>query len=57
MTLPVVGPREPEDHVDGRGLAGAVGAEEGDDLALLELEVDAAHGLDGAEGLGDARRG
>ena len=47
------GLREPEDHVDGRGLAGAVGAEEGDDLALLEGQVDAADGVDGAEVLGD----
>ena len=49
------GPRQPEHHVDGRGLAGAVRPEEGDDLALLELEVDAAHGLDLAEGLGHPR--
>ncbi len=46
---------EPEDHVDGRGLAGAVGAEERHDLALLELQVDAAHGVHGAEVLGHAR--
>ena len=52
-TEPVVGLREAEDHVDGGGLAGAVGAEEGDDLALLEGEVDAADGVDGAEVLGD----
>ena len=44
---------EPEHHVDGGGLAGPVGAEEGDDLALLELEVDAAHGVHGPEVLGD----
>ena len=49
------GPRQPEHHVDGRGLAGAVRPEERDDLALLELEVDAAHGLDVAEGLGHPR--
>ncbi len=48
------GPGEPEDHVDRGGLPGAVRPEEGDDLALLELEVDPAHGVHGAEVLGDA---
>ena len=52
--MPVVGFERPEDHVDGGGLAGAVRAEERDDLALLELEVDPADRLDAAEGLGDA---
>ncbi|UUZ61951.1 hypothetical protein LP418_12585 [Nocardioides sp. B-3] len=32
--------RQPEHHVDGGGLAGAVGAEEGDDLAGLDGQVD-----------------
>ena len=45
--------REAEDHVDRGGLAGAVGAEERDDLARLDLEVDAADGVDAAEVLGD----
>ena len=59
-TVPCGRLRQAEQHVDGRGLAGAVGAEEGDDLALLDLQVDAAHGLHGAEVLGepgDADRG
>ncbi len=33
-----------EDHVDGRGLAGAVGTEETDDLALADGE---RNGIDG----------
>ena len=35
------------EHPQGGRLAGAVGAEEGDELALGDLEVEAAHGLDG----------
>ncbi len=39
---------------DGCGLAGAVGAEEGEDLACGDLEVDAANGVNVAEGLTEA---
>ena len=35
-----------DEHLDGRGLAGAVGPEEAEQLASLHLEVDAAHRLD-----------
>ena len=44
-----------EDLDRGR-LAGAVGPEEGEDLAGLDLEVDAANGLDSAVGLAQPGR-
>ena len=50
-TVPLVGPGEPEQHVDGGRLAGAVRAEDGDGLARRDVDVDAAHGVDGAERL------
>ena len=34
-------PREPQQNLDCRGLAGAVGAEETEEFALLDREVDA----------------
>jgi hypothetical protein len=34
------------EHAHGRRLAGAVGAEKAEDLTVLDLEIDAAHGLD-----------
>ena len=37
---------ERREHAQRRRLAGAVGAEEAEDLAGADLEVDAAHGLD-----------
>ena len=37
------------EDLDDRGLAGAVRPEQGEDLAALHFEVDASHGLDGAE--------
>ena len=40
---------EAEDHVDGRGLTGAVRPEEGDDLAGPDFQVDAPDRVDGAE--------
>ena len=43
-----VGLGEPEQHVDRRRLAGAVRAEQRDDLAGADRDVDAAHGLDRA---------
>ncbi len=47
------GPRERAEHVDRRALAGAVGAEEAEDLAASDGERDAADGLDLAVGLGE----
>ena len=44
---------EPQHHVDGGGLAGAVGAEEGHHLAGLDLEVDPPDRVHVAEVLGD----
>ncbi|WP_371814273.1 hypothetical protein [Phycicoccus sp. HDW14] len=49
--------RQAEDHVDGRGLAGAVRPEEGQDLAAADREVDATDGLDVAEVLGHGAEG
>ena len=40
-----------EQHVDGAGLAGAVRAEQGDDLAGADLQADAVDGGDRAESL------
>ena len=40
------GPAQPRDRVQGRALAGAVGADEGDDLAVPDLQGDALEGLD-----------
>jgi hypothetical protein len=46
-----VRPRESEQHVDRGGLTSAVGAEEGDDLAGLDLETEVVDGGDGSEPL------
>ncbi len=51
LDLALVGVGQPEEHVDRRGLTGAVGAEERDDLALADREVDAVDGADAAERL------
>ena len=48
-----VGANEPEHHVDGGGLPRAVGAEQGQRLARVDREIDAANGLDVAVGLGE----
>jgi len=48
-----VGGDQPEDHVQGGGLAGAVGTEQADDLARADPEADAVHGGDRPEALGD----
>jgi hypothetical protein len=50
---PLGGPDEIEQHVDGRRLPRAVGAEEAEDLPLPDFHVDPAQGLDVAEALGD----
>ena len=41
--LAAVRPHEADDHVERGGLARAVGAEQPDDLALADLDVDAVH--------------
>ena len=60
--VPVAGPRLAADRHHQRRLAGAVGADQGDDLALVDLEVDAAErddlavvGADAADGEERAR--
>src|SRR3954464_12415233 len=40
------GAQQRREHPHGRGLARAVGAEEGVDLALVDVQVDALHGVD-----------
>src|SRR5687767_993395 len=42
------------EDLDGRGLAGAVGAQQAEDLARSDVEVDAGDGLDVAVALGQA---
>jgi hypothetical protein len=41
-----IGLHETDDHVEGGGLAGTVRAEEADDFAFFDLNIDAVH--DGA---------
>ena len=43
-------PQQPRDRAQGGGLARPVAADQADDLALLDVERDAAHGLDRAVG-------
>ena len=45
---------EPRDQVEDRGLAGAVGADDGEDLALFDAEAHAVDRLEAAELQGDA---
>jgi hypothetical protein len=45
---------EPGEDVDERGLAGAVGAEEPEELALPDAEADVVEGLQAAVVLGDS---
>ena len=45
MTAPPAAGDEARDRLEQRRLAGAVGAEQGDDLALVDLEVDAEEHL------------
>ncbi len=55
MRSVAVGDRlEAGDHAQQRGLAAAGGADEDDELAVLDAEVDAVDDLDGAEALDDA---
>ena len=46
---PRVGRLEARDDVEGRGLAGAVGADERQDLAAAEVEAEAVDGRQAAE--------
>ena len=48
-TDPAVGRSKPRQQVDERRLAGAVRADQPDDLVAVELERDALHGLDAVE--------
>ena len=50
-----IGRDDAGDRLQERGLAGAVGAEQGDDLALVDLEVDAEEHLHVAVGHVEAR--
>ena len=52
--VPPDGAQQAAHHADGRGLAGAVGAQEAEDLALLDVERDAVDGREVAEALGEA---
>src|SRR2546422_2089967 len=46
---------EPDDHVEGGGLAGTIGPEESHDLTAGELERQVAHDLTGLVALGESR--
>jgi hypothetical protein len=46
--------QQPEHHADGGRLAGAVGAQETEDLPTSDLEVDPRHGSEVAEAFGQA---
>jgi hypothetical protein len=50
----VGGPPEAFQDLDRGGFAGAVGSQEGEDLAVPDLQVDAAHGLGLTVVLGEA---
>ncbi len=52
---PAVGSQHAQDHVDGRRLAGAVGAEQADDLARRDLERHVVHRRSGTVGLAQVR--
>ncbi len=45
---PALRPQQAGDGGESRGLAGAVGADQSDDLALLDLQADAAQGVGAA---------
>src|SRR5258708_33976877 len=47
--IALVGPQEPGHQVEGGGLAGAVGADEADDAAAAQRDVEAGHRDDAAE--------
>ena len=54
MPSPAVGLSKPADHADRRRFAGAVRAEEADDLAFRDFQIDVLHGRLVAEALGQA---
>ncbi len=54
--LALVRHEHPGDQVEGGGLAGAVRADQRVQAAVAHQDVDALHGLDAAEALGDAAR-
>ncbi len=54
---PLVGLLEAADHPEGRRLPAAARPEQGEELALLDLDRDGAHRLDAAEALADALEG
>ena len=57
-TVPLVGVDDAADDADQRRLAGAVGAEQREDLAAADLEVDVLESVEaGGVGLGDAGDG
>ena len=51
MTVPAFGSGESEQHVDRGGLSGAIGAEERDDLAGIDLEGEVVDGGNRSEPL------
>ena len=51
--VPGVGSREGGEGADGGGLARAVGPEQAQDRARLDVQVDAVEGLHGTEGLAE----
>ena len=53
VTRPESGAVRPDRHVEGRGLAGAVRAEQADDLAGIDFEADASNDGAAAVGLGE----
>ena len=57
VELARVGLVEPRDHVEERRLAGAVRADQPDDLALLDVERDVVDRDDAAEAAGDVADG
>ena len=51
------GPVEPADAVEDGGLAGAVGADDAEDLAIGDVEADVVDGGEAAEATGDVGAG
>ena len=57
VARPELGRTKPAEHPHGRRLAGAVRAQEPEDLAPLDLEREIAHGHEVAVGFGEAGNG
>ena len=47
----LLGPIQPSEHVEQRGLAGAIGAQQAADLAATDAQVNAMQGLQATEEL------